>query len=88
MAIELWIVGLVDNVLAAVAELLQDPIVRNRLTDHFFHRSLSRPAQSTGRKRRASGRGSEPARLRRSGGGEGVKPENVPTRTSLVPPIS
>jgi hypothetical protein len=77
-------VGLVDNVLAAVAELLQDPIVRNRLTDHFFHRSLSRPAQSTGRKRRASGRGMS----RFVGQGEGVKPENVPTRTSLVPPIS
>jgi hypothetical protein len=33
-------VGLVDNDLAAVAELLQDPIVRNRLTDHFFHASF------------------------------------------------
>jgi hypothetical protein len=33
-------VGLVDNVLAAVAEFLQHPIVRNRLTDHFFRTSF------------------------------------------------
>jgi hypothetical protein len=77
-------VGLVDNVLAAVAELLQDPIVRNRLTDHFFHRSLSRLRVLCVPCFLRDGRGMS----RFVGQGEGVKPENVPTRASLVPPIS